>query len=535
MLVNSLIKARLYSGLTIIARLGVWLPALLVLIPIMMLFMSWSQLDFALWQHLLNTSFTRILHNTFQIMLWVGLGVMILGTGLGWLLAMCRFPGSKWLQWGLALPLAIPSYVLSFCTLAIWDFYGPVQQLITAKFSVSWDARQPFLLMLTLTAALYPYVYLLTRNAFAAQGKHLLEVSTLMGNSPARTFFKVLLPVAKPAIIVGTSLAVLEAVADFGSVTIFNYDTFTTAIYKSWFEFFSFTTAAQLSCILLLCVSLIYLFENSTKGEARYDNDSKSQPVIHLKGWQAWAATLVCLLVFTVSFLLPIIELVFWSIQATLWETGYGYLRAIAHTLALGGMAAIGLVIVVLITALIKRHHPKKHIYTAVAITRSGYVLPGSILAVGFVMAINVPGQLFPEYFSSSGVGFLTGGGLALLLAYMVRFYAATDGPISNALTRIGPELSEAGQNLGANPWRLFHKVYFPLLTPGIMTATLLVFVEVARELPATLLIRPFGWDTLAVKVYTLTAEDLWVDAALPALTLVITGFIPILLLSRRR
>ncbi|MBT1119929.1 ABC transporter permease [Stutzerimonas nitrititolerans] len=524
-----------------------WYPvtfsvAALVLLPLSVLLFSWYEIDSGIWAHLWETQMARLLGNTVVLLLGVGVGVTLLGVSLAWLTSLCEFPGRRWLDWALMLPFAIPAYVLAFVFIGLLDFAGPVQTLAREWFGSSVrfpPVRSTGGVILVLVLVFYPYVYLLARSAFIAQGKGLMEAARVLGQSPWQAFWSVALPMARPAIGAGLALAMMETLADFGAVSVFNFDTFTTAIYKTWYGFFSLTSATQLASLLLLAVALVLYGERRARGIARPANDRvRSAALYHLRGLKALAASGWCLLVFLCAFVIPVLQLLVWLWQRGRFDLDERYLGLILHTLYLGGMAALITVAVALLLAFARRQAPVRSIRGAVALANLGYALPGSVLAVSIMLAFSYLDRelVIPlsGWLGGAGKPILLGSIGALLLAYLIRFMAVAFGPLESSLARIRPSLPQASRSLGVGGPRLFFRVYLPLLLPGTLSAALLVFVDVLKEMPATLLMRPFGWDTLAVRIFEMTSEGEWARAALPALSLVLVGLLPVILLIRR-
>ncbi|MCW2269143.1 MULTISPECIES: ABC transporter permease [Pseudomonas] len=519
----------------------VFVIAALVLLPLSVLLLSWQSVDMQIWSHLLDTQMSRLLGNTLTLIVGVGMGVTVLGVSLAWLTSLCEFPGRRWLDWALMLPFAIPAYVLAFVFVGLLDFAGPVQTLMREWFG---PMRLPRVrstggVIIVLVLVFYPYVYLLARTAFMAQGKGLMEAARVLGHSPLQAFWRVAMPMARPAIGAGVALALMETLADFGAVSVFNFDTFTTAIYKTWYGFFSLSSAAQLASLLLLVVMLVLYGERRARGAVRGSNERpRGKALYHLRGVKALAASGWCLLVFACAFVIPVIQLLVWFWQRGRFDLDERYAALILHTLYLGAMAALITVCVALVLAFARRQAPTTAIGAGVGLANLGYALPGSVLAVSIMLAFSyldnhlvVP---LSNWLGGAGRPLLLGSLFALLLAYLVRFIAVAYGPLENSLDRIRPSLPEASRSLGVSGPRLFFKVYLPLLVPGALSAALLVFVDVLKEMPATLLMRPFGWDTLAVRVFEMTSEGEWARASLPALTLILVGLLPVIGLIRR-
>ncbi len=524
-----------------------WYPisfaiAALVLLPLSVLLLSWQQVDGEIWAHLWQTQMPRLLGNTAKLLLGVGVGVTLLGVSLAWLTSLCEFPGRRWLDWALMLPFAIPAYVLAFVFVGLLDFAGPLQSLLREWFGS--DLRLPRVrstggVIVVLVLVFYPYVYLLARSAFMAQGKGLMEAARMLGQSPWQAFWRVALPMARPAIGAGLALALMETLADFGAVSVFNFDTFTTAIYKTWYGFYSLSSATQLASLLLLVVALLVWAERGARGAVRPANErQRTQALFQLRGPAAWAASGWCALVFACAFVIPMLQLLVWVWQRGRFDLDERYSGLILHSLYLAGMAALLTVTAALLLVFARRLAPTRPIRVAVALANLGYALPGSVLAVALMLAFSYidNGVVIPlsNLLGGAGKPLLLGSLAALLLAYGVRFMAVAYGPLESSLARIRPSLPQASRSLGVGGVHLFTRLYLPLLLPGVLSAALLVFVDVLKEMPATLLMRPFGWDTLAVRVFEMTSEGEWARAALPALSVVLVGLLPVIVLIRR-
>lgn len=518
--------------------------AALVVMPLLVLLLSWQSIDLDIWSHLLQTQLLQLIGNTLMLVAGVGVGVVVLGVSLAWLTSMCEFPGRRWLDWALMLPFAIPAYVLAFVMIGLLDFSGPVQTLLRDWLGDDFrmaSIRSTGGVILVLVLVFYPYVYLLARSAFMAQGRGLMEAARILGQTPWQGFAKIALPMARPAIGAGAALAIMETLADFGAVSVFNYDTFTTAIYKTWYGFFSLQTATQLASVLLLFVFLALFIERRAQGSRRFPGVDRPRPgaIYRLRGARAWLASGYCLLVLAIAFIIPVIQLVFWLVDGGLTYLDSRYWSLIRNTLLLGAMAAVLTVSLGILLALARRLQPIKRVRSAVAVSNLGYALPGSVLAVGIMFAFSWLDNAFliplrGWFGAEEPAPLLLGSLFALLLAYLIRFMAVAYGPLDTSLARIKPSLPEAAQSLGQSGWAVLRRIYLPLLLPGIFSAGLLVFVDVLKEMPATLLMRPFGWDTLAVRIHGLTTEGNWERAALPALTLVLVGLLPVIVLIRR-
>ena len=524
-------------------RMASFVIAGVVAAPILVVALAWLTPAGDVWRHLVHTVLGELLRHTAVLMFGVGLGVFVLGAGLAGLIAMCEFPGRRVFDWALMLPLAVPAYVLAFVAVALLDFSGPVQGMLRTVFgSSAWfpPIRSAGGVIGVMVLAFYPYVYMLARAAFLAQGRRMLETGRVYGLTPWAAFVRVALPMARPALAAGVALALMEALADFGAVAVFNYDTFTTAIYKAWQGLFSLPAAAQLASLLLLFVALALIGERQMRGRARYHVALRQERVerYRLAGPRAWLATAACSIVLLLAFVIPVGQLLRWVWSAARVDLDARYLRFFFNTVFLGAAAAVVTTFCALLLAYTYRLKPDRWVAGAVRFATLGYALPGSVLAVGIMLSFVWLDQRLAQALQA-GLGIaagplLTGTLVALLLAYGVRFMAVAYGPIDSSFERIKPSLWQAARSLGASNREILWRVSIPLLRSGLFSAGLLVFVEVMKEMPATLLLRPFGWDTLATRVFEMTSEGQWERAALPAVTLVLAGLIPVVMLVRR-
>lgn len=518
------------------------LIALLVFVPLSVLAFAWLEPAWDIWKHLQETLLSRLLFNTLVLVLGVSMGTLLLGVSLAWLTGACDFPGRKHFSWSLLLPLAMPTYVLAFVSLGLFDFAGPVQTQMREWFGRGvWfpDMRSAGGVVMVMSLALYPYVYLLARNAFRTQGKRALEAAETLGCTPVQGFFRVVLPMARPWIAGGVTLVIMEALADFGAVSIFNYDTFTTAIYKTWFGFFSLPAAAQLSSLLVAIVFLLVALEQRLRKRMRFAQSRLAPQAerIELTGSRRWLATGYCSLVLSIAFLVPALQLLIWSLEVFHEEFDSRYLSLLGHSLLLGLIAAVLITAVALLLAYTGRRHQDRLTHGLIRTATLGYALPGTVLAIGIFIPLawldNFIINLARNVFGLEIPQLLQGTIMIMLLAYTIRFMAAGFKSIDSSMHRVTTNIDEASRLMGLRGIKLLARVHLPMLRGGIFTALTLAFVDVMKEMPITLMTRPFGWDTLAVKIFELTSEGEWERAALPALALLLSGLIPIVLLMR--
>ncbi|MEQ8204723.1 MAG: iron ABC transporter permease [Woeseia sp.] len=493
-----------------------------------------------IWSHLLTYVLPEAFGNTLLLVAGVATITSVLGVSLAWFVATCEFPGRRFFSWALLLPMAMPGYVLGFALAALFEYTGPLQTVWRATFGA--DTEFPGLgaagaSILTLSLVLYPYVFLITRQAFASQGVRGIEVAQSCGFRPFKGFFRVSLPLARPWIVAGVSLAIMECLADFGTVQLFNFTTFTTAIYRSWYGLFSLQSALQLSLVLVTLVLGALLLEKRFRGASRYTSTaSASQHRLLLSKAQRLSVSVYCSAVLFIAFVLPASLILVWSVRSFGVEFDSRYWHLAGNTLMLATMAAALITSVALLLAFAVRYAPGRINQSLARIATLGYAIPGTVLAVGFFVPVaGLSRWINGTILSDSGTVIALQGGLSvLLLAYMARYLAVAHGPVESALLRIKPSIEDAARGMGISGFRLLGRVHVPILRPAIVTALLLVFVDVMKELPITLMTRPFGWDTLAVRVFQLTTEGEWQRAALPALAIVLAGLVPVVILSRR-
>jgi len=520
---------------------GVWLTlpvALLTLIPLGVVLALALTPQVEVWQHLWQYVLPRVLGNTAVLMGLVGVGVLVVGVPLAWLTALYDFPGRRLFSWALVLPLAFPAYVLAFVLMGLFEFAGPVQSSLRAVFGTSrWvpEIRGSLWgLTLALVLSFYPYVYLLARNAFMTQGRRALEAALALGHGPLHAFWRVALPMARPWIAAGVALALMEVLADFGAVVVFNYDTFTTALYKAWFDLHNLGAATQLAALLIMVVLVLIAAEQRSRSAQRYHAASGQSGRRVLQGRARWAATAFCGLVLALAFVIPIVQLTVWSLEVwreTLDARWWGFAW---NTVKLGATTAAVATALSLWLAWVRRHHADVATSWTVRLAVVGYAFPGVVLAVGVFVPIAWLDNLLIAVlrpFGFEGVQILKGSLATMLLALAARFMAVAFHATDSAMQRITRNQEDACASLGLNTWETLGRLHLPLLRGGLLTAFLMVMVDVMKEMPITLMTRSFGWDTLAVRVFQLTSESMWEHAALPALAIVLVGLLPVALL----
>jgi len=498
------------------------------------------------WQHLYSTVLSDYITNSLFLMVGVAIGSLLLGVSAAWLVSMTEFPGRKFFEWALLLPMAIPAYIIAYTYTGMLDFAGPVQtslrELTGWEYGDYWfpEVRSLGGAALMMTLVLYPYVYLLTRAAFLSQSLCVLEVSRSLGNGPWITFFRVALPLARPAIIAGLSLVLMETLADYGTVQYFGVSTFTTGIFRTWYGLDNAPAAAQLSAVLLVFVFILLTLERYSRRKARYYNTGRRHQVIRrlrLEGLNKLSATLTCGSMLLFGFLLPATQLTFWAFDTAADVIDGQFITLVMHSLRLAAASAILALFIALILAYGRRLNPTPLMKSLVRIASMGYAIPGTVIAIGIIIPFGyLDNQLdtWMRFQFDVSTGLLFSGTLfALLFAYMVRFLAVSLHAVESGLERITPSMDEAARSLGTRPTRILRKIHIPMLKGSLITASLLVFVDVLKELPATLILRPFNFNTLAVRTYELAADERLADSACASLAIVLVGIVPVIILNR--
>ncbi len=497
------------------------------------------------WVHLWRTQLVELTVNTMALVAGVGGGTLVLGTALGWLVTSYDFPGRRLFEWALILPLALPAYVIGFAVLGLLDYPGPVQTALRQYLGPTAalpDPRAYWGVVLVMTLVFYPYVYLLARTAFREQGAATLETARTLGRSRWQAFRQVSLPMARPSLVAGASLAMMEALADFGTVATFGYRTLTEAIYRVWYGMFDRVAAEQLATLLLFFALALLLLEQALRGRARFVQSQRRGPGVQrvpLAGARAVLASAGCGLVLTAAFVVPVARLLVWA-----GDLGPGWRSVMPafgsvlfNSVLLGSAAALVTCVLALTLGYAARLHPAAVVRVATRIAGMGYALPGSVIAVGVLIPLarldHVLAGATEWVLGRPAALVLTGSAAALVFAYAVRFLAVSLQTLEASLVKIPSSFDDAARSLGAGVGRTLTRIHLPLMRSGVLTALVLVFVETVKEMPATLLLRPFGFDTLSVAVWERTAESQWPEASIPALAIVAAGLLPVFLVIR--
>ncbi len=499
------------------------------------------------WTHLSQTVLPEYIANSLWLCFGVGCGVALIGVLTAWLTAMHEFPGRRIFEWAMVLPLAMPAYVMAYVYTDFLQFVGPVQSALRDTFGWEhgdyWfpDIRTLPGAIMMFVCVLYPYVYLLARTAFIERASGMLEAARTLGMGPWRAFFAVSLPLARPAIVAGVALALMETLADYGTVAYFAVNTFTTGIYRAWFSLGDRVAAAQLAAMLLAFVLLLLTTERVSRGRARYNNTTgRNRPMAgaRLRGFNAVLAFVVCLLPLLLGFVLPAILLLKMALTEGDAQFGERFLMLSRNSFLLAGVTASIAVLLALLMAYAARLSKNSLAAGLNRLVGLGYAVPGAVIAVGVLIPVTrldnwLAGQ-WEHWFGFNPGLLLTGGMAALIYAYLVRFLAVALHTVESSLAKITPNMDDAARSLGLGQGESLRRVHMPMLRGSLFTAGLLVFVDVMKELPATLVMRPFNFDTLATQAYTLASDERLAEASTASLAIVAVGLLPLIALSRQ-
>ncbi len=536
-------KRRVSPGWTVVVALT---TALLVMPIVSIVVLAFAPGD-GVWQHLLRTTLPGSIMRTVWLMVGVGTITLVVGTSTAWLVTMYRFPGRDRLDWLLVIPLAMPTYIIAFCYVEILDYAGSLQT--TLRTLNGWQNSRDYWFpeirslggaIFVMSFVLYPYVYLSARASFLQQSVCTLEVARTLGETPAGTFWKVALPLARPALAAGVSLALMECLNDIGAVEYLGVTTLTVSVYTTWLERSSLSGAAQIASVMLAVVFMLLVMERAARGQRQFHHTTgryRAMPPRTLKGPARIAATTACTVPFLTGFAFPVVVLVQDSITFAEDALTNAFWQAALNSMLLGlGAAAIG-VVVALTLAYAKRVAPNGFTRPAVRLTSLGYAVPGTVLAVGLLIPLagldNLLDGFARERFGVSTGLIMSGSVFALFFAYTVRFMPIGLGAIESGFDRISPNLDAAARTLGQSAMSTLTRVHLPLMQSALGAAALLIFVDTMKELPATLLMRPFNFETMATHVYQFASLEQFEEAAIGALTIVLIGLLPVILLHR--
>jgi len=525
---------------------GTLLICLLVAAPIIAVVIAAFGDNQDIWSHLWSSVLPAYTKTTLLLMAGVAAGTLIIGVGTAWLITMCDFPGRRIFEWALLLPLAMPAYIGAFVYTDLLEYAGPIQTAIREWFGFTRPSDYWFpeirslggaITMMTLT--LYPYVYLLTRAAFLEQNVAVMEASRTLGCSAWGMFFKVCLPLARPGFIVGVALVLMETLNDFGTVEFFAVQTFSAAIYDVWLNMNSLAGAAQISLVMLSLVIVLAWIEKRARGSRGFHASTEGTdelPRFQLPGTRGIVSTIACALPVVLGFILPASVLARYALNHYQETLAADFFQLLSNSLMLAGLAALIAVVLGVFLASGARYSGSRVQRIATSIAAGGYAVPGAILAVGILVTLAALDRFLGGLLKDSAgitTGLLFSGTIiAITYGYVVRFLALSFGSAQSSLTRIKPSMEDAARTMGLGRMGTLMRLHFPLIRASLVAAALLVFVDCMKELPMTIILRPFNFETLATFVFQYASDELLEEASLAALTIVGTGVIPVLMLS---
>ena len=526
------------SGLLVIPALFV---AALVSLPIFVTLLSLAQPAGPIWEHLRDTVLNEYLLNTLTLMMLTGGLSLLLGASTGWLIGACQFRGRATLSWLLMLPLASPAYIVAYVYTDLLEVSGPVQTALRSWLSLGInDLQFPPIRNLTgaavlLSLVLYPYIYLLCRNSFAGRSGVQFDAARVLGHGPFSAFFRVALPAARPAIFGGLALVLMETLADFGVVSYFSVPTFSTGIFRTWLGLGDPQAALKLASLMLLFVIVLVGLEETNRRGAVDRSDIAGASQINLTGVRAFLAIAACVLPIVLGFVIPAVTLALYAADNLNAVTQAKFTQLALNSLLLAMAAGVGVTLIAWVLAYIKRLLPSPLTHGLIRVSTLGYALPGILLAVALLKPVGGFDAWLMETWSGLSTPLLSGSLFLLLYAYACRFLTVAYQSVDSGFAGISHDIDAAARTLGTSTSEMIRKIHFPLLRPSIFAACLLVFVDVMRELPATLILRPFNFDTLATQVYRLASDERLAEASGAALLIVILGVLPVVLLQRAK
>jgi len=499
------------------------------------------------WSHLASTVLPDYIATTIWLCAGVGMLATVIGVGTAWLVTQLDFPGRRFFEWALLLPLAMPAYVMAYAYTDLLQFAGPVQSALRSIVGAApgtWrfpDIRSLGGAVLMFAFVLYPYVFLLARTAFLERSGALIEAGRSLGLTAWQSFWRLSIPVARPAIAAGAALVLMETLADYGTVSYFGVQTFTTGIYRAWFSLGDRAAAAQLATCLLGFVVILLALEQQSRGHARYHSTESrrgSDRAQSLAGWLGLGAITACAVPLLLGFILPAGVLLHLAVTDGDAQWGPRFLRLAGNSMLVAGLTAALAVAAALVVAFARRLQPSAATRFAHGIAGWGYAVPGSVIAVGLLIPLarfdNALAQWLQANLGLAPGLLFTGSIAALVMACLVRFLSAALQSVDSALGRVTPHMEDAARSLGLAPTATVRRVHLPLMRRGLLTAGLLVFIEVMKELPATLVMRPFNFDTLATQAYTLASDERLAEASTATLAIVAVGLLPMIVLCRQ-
>ena len=526
---------------------GTFLLAIFIAAPLLSVIFFALQPSGGIWYHLLTTVLSRYVITTLGLMLGVGMGTLLIGTGAAWLVTLCQFPGRRIFEWALLLPMAMPTYVVAYVYTDVFEFSGPIQTLLRNIYG--WESRRDYWFpeirslggaIFVMTLTLYPYVYLLARVAFVQQSVCILEVSRTLGKTVWQSFYSIALPSARPSIIIGVSLVLMEALNDFGTVDFFAVETLTAGIFDVWLNMNNLSGAAQIAVVALCFVFLLIWAERKSRSNQRFFNTStkyQALPSYQLRGIKMFGAVSLCLLPLGFGFILPSSVLGYYAWRYYEESILGDFYSMLSNSLILSTLSAFLSVAAGLFLAYGVRLKECKLLQVTAKFASVGYAVPGAVLAVGVLIPMgkmDVFIQGFLNHIFGISTGLLFSGTItAVSYGYLTRFLALSYGAMEASLLRITPNMDGAARTLGLGPGRTLKRIHLPMIRGGILAAAILVFVDTMKELPMTIILRPFNFETLATQVHQLASDELLEESALGSLSIVAAGLLPVVYLSR--
>lgn len=521
---------------------GTLFAAFIIALPLLVVFSNIIIPGDETWRHILKNLIPTYALNTILLMSGVAVITFIIGVSTAWLVSMHRFPGYRFFSWALILPIALPAYISGFTWAGILDYTSPVYVFFRNHLGIDTGQYLFFNILslpgaiIILALAFYPYVFLISRAYFSRQSSALFEVASSLGRKKSQIFFKVALPMARPAIVAGISLALMEVLNDYGLARYFGVDTFTTGIFTAWFSFSHPQSALKLSAYLMVFVLMLIILERVQRGKMRYDMlGSAYRPVnpTKLSRTGSILAIIICLIPFMLGFVIPLLMLLYWSSLTYSYVLDYRFTELLFNSFLLAGIASLVVTLFALFIAFTVKSFPSRFVKFLARIATLGYALPGAVVAIGILIPFLWIDSHF-AFLSQPGMRIaITGTWFALIFAYLVRFMAVGYNSIDSGLEKISPSLDEASRSLGMSNMKTLGKIHIPLLSGSMVSAALLVFIDVLKELPLTLILRPFNFDTLAIRAFEFASDERVAEAAPASIIIIITGMIPVFLLNR--
>ena len=517
----------------------------IILLPVYTILIEVFEASNDNWEHLKETVLQDYVINSLILTLGVSFGSLLLGIPTAWLTSVCSFPLKKTIVLLLILPMAMPSYIIAYTYTGIFDFAGPVQSSI--RNYMGWDYGDYFFpeirsiggAVVMFSLVLYPYVYLLARATFLNQSANFIEISRLLNSGPWKSFLNVAVPLARPAILVGLSLVLMETLADYGTVSYFGVSVFTTGIFKTWFGLGDYSTAAKMAALLLIFIFVLIATERYSRKKIKYYNSIGARTKFSeykLKNFEVFIVYITFSIPIIFGFFVPIIQLLIWSSSAWNNILSIGFTELVYNSVLLASVASLISLIIAFSLNYCQRIIPTFIMNLIVRFVSMGYALPGTIIAIGIITPLAFVDHKFDELFGSlfsTSYGLIFSGSLfAVQFAYLVRFLSISINTVESGLEKIRPNMDKASQTLGITSEKTFLRIHLPILKVSILTSILLVFVDVIKELPATLILRPFDFNTLAVKAYELASDERLVDASIPSVAIVVAGLLPLILIN---